>query len=272
MEIRKEFTDFLYVADYENFSKAADYLGRKQSGLSKSIKRLEDELGTTLFIRGARKIVLTDAGRVFYDHVKKISLISTKCITEIDSLDTIASGSYHFACHNIFATFLLPKLMKKINKHSTIKLSTEFCSSKRSVDLVNNLEADLCVAINPLEYPDLVITPLWKEFIGLYSIDGQEKDHILYNEEMISAFSTLAEFNNTRKTNIDDYRVLNSILKRNGDMMGLLPSPIAEKSKKLKLVKKISSDMNVSLVYRSDRAKSRGFSIIIDSIKNIARS
>ncbi|WP_127716333.1 LysR family transcriptional regulator [Halobacteriovorax sp. HLS] len=271
MKNRKEFTDFLVVAEYENFSKAADYLGCKQSGLSKSIKRLEQEVGATLFIRGARKLVLTDAGKVFLKHLNDITHLSSKCLTEINSLDTIASGSFHFACHNIFATYLLPTVLKKLTKYPAISISTEFCSSKASVELVNDLSADLCIAINPTKYLDLVITPLWKEFIGLYSIDGKEKEHILYNEEMITAFSTLAEFENTSKTNINDYKVINSILKRNNDFMGLLPSPIAENSKKLKLVKKISKDMNVSLVYRSDRPRSRGFSYLVDVIKSFKR-
>jgi hypothetical protein len=271
MKIRKEFTDFLIVSEFENFSKAADYLGCKQSGLSKSVKRLEEEVGAILFIRGARKLVLTDAGRVFYNHVKELSQISSKCLNEINSLDSTASGSFHFSCHDVFATFLLPSVLKKINKYSAINLTTNFCSSKKSVELVNELQADLCVAINPSRYPDLVITPLWKEFVGLYSMDGEKKDHILYNKEMISAFSTLAEFENIKKTNIDDYKVINSILKRNKDFMGLLPSPFAKKNSKLKIIKKISTDMNVSLVYRSDRPKSKGFSILIDAIKSFKR-
>lgn len=56
---------FCSVAKYENITKAADELHVSQPALSRSVKRLEEELGVALFDRVGRHIELNDRGRVF---------------------------------------------------------------------------------------------------------------------------------------------------------------------------------------------------------------
>ena len=54
---------FSVLAEYKNFSVAAEEVYMSQSSLSKRIKSLEDKLGTELFIRRPRSIELTETGR-----------------------------------------------------------------------------------------------------------------------------------------------------------------------------------------------------------------
>lgn len=63
---------FLAIARMESISRAADYLHITQPTLSRQIKELEDELGKTLFIRGSRKITLTDEGMYFRKRAEEI--------------------------------------------------------------------------------------------------------------------------------------------------------------------------------------------------------
>ena len=58
---------FIVVAQNENLSKAAGMLYISQSALSKSISKLEEELGVELFDRHGRKIVLNARGRRFLE-------------------------------------------------------------------------------------------------------------------------------------------------------------------------------------------------------------
>ncbi len=60
---------FCDAAEYENFSHAAKKNGVPTSNISQTVKRLENELGVSLFSRSANKILLTDEGRRFYDGV-----------------------------------------------------------------------------------------------------------------------------------------------------------------------------------------------------------
>ncbi len=58
---------FLTIAETGNFSRAAERLYLSQPSLSTGIKKLEKELGVTLFERGGRRTVLTTAGRSFME-------------------------------------------------------------------------------------------------------------------------------------------------------------------------------------------------------------
>jgi DNA-binding transcriptional LysR family regulator len=63
---------FLAVAEYLNFSKAAQELHIAQPPLSRQIRQLEDDLGVALFVRNKRRVQLTKAGRVFLDEARKL--------------------------------------------------------------------------------------------------------------------------------------------------------------------------------------------------------
>jgi LysR family transcriptional regulator of abg operon len=63
---------FLATAERLNLSQAAEAMNISQPGLSKSMDRLQRELGTRLYQRQGRGIALTEAGRALHRHVKQI--------------------------------------------------------------------------------------------------------------------------------------------------------------------------------------------------------
>ena len=63
MELR-ELRYFLAVANKESISRAAKELFVTQPNLSRQMKKLEEETGRQLFVRGSRKITLTEAGKL----------------------------------------------------------------------------------------------------------------------------------------------------------------------------------------------------------------
>ena len=63
---------FLAIAETGNFTKAAERLFVSQPSLSAGIRKLEKELGVTLFERGGRKVLLTTAGHFFLDKARNI--------------------------------------------------------------------------------------------------------------------------------------------------------------------------------------------------------
>lgn len=62
---------FYAVANAKNITKAAEELMISQPAISKSIKKLEEQLGGTLFVRTKRGVVLTDEGKEFYNYIKQ---------------------------------------------------------------------------------------------------------------------------------------------------------------------------------------------------------
>ncbi|TNE39050.1 MAG: LysR family transcriptional regulator [Alphaproteobacteria bacterium] len=63
---------FLAIVETNNFSRAAERAFVSQPTLSAGIKKLETELGTSLFNREARNISLTEAGRRFLPHARTV--------------------------------------------------------------------------------------------------------------------------------------------------------------------------------------------------------
>ncbi|MBO4873564.1 MAG: LysR family transcriptional regulator [Lachnospiraceae bacterium] len=84
---------FVTVAEELNITKAAQILRISQPPLSAQIKNLEDELGTPLFIRGKRRLTLTDAGQLLYQRAKDILNLSEKASSEISALSRGMSGT-----------------------------------------------------------------------------------------------------------------------------------------------------------------------------------
>ena len=62
---------FYVVALEGNISRAAERLFISQPAISRSIRKLEDSLETTLFLRSSRGVVLTEEGKILFDHVKE---------------------------------------------------------------------------------------------------------------------------------------------------------------------------------------------------------
>ncbi|MDE6660640.1 MAG: LysR family transcriptional regulator, partial [Anaeroplasmataceae bacterium] len=81
MELR-ELKYFMAVAKEESISKAAEALFITQPNLSRQMQNLEKEIGQPLFIRGSRRITLTDAGRLLYKRAEEIIELYNKTESE----------------------------------------------------------------------------------------------------------------------------------------------------------------------------------------------
>ena len=62
---------FLSVADTLNFSRSSELLHMSLSAVSRTIQRLEDDLGQTLLERDNRRVLLTHSGRQFREYAQK---------------------------------------------------------------------------------------------------------------------------------------------------------------------------------------------------------
>lgn len=83
---------FLAVAREESISGAAEFLHLSQPTLSRQLKDLEQELGKQLFIRGNRKIILTEEGMLLRKRAEEITELVKKAENEISSSDDMLAG------------------------------------------------------------------------------------------------------------------------------------------------------------------------------------
>lgn len=83
---------FLAVAREQSISGAAESLYLSQPTLSRQLKELEDELGKKLFIRGNRRITLTEEGMILRKRAEEIMELVKKAEDEISLSDDIIAG------------------------------------------------------------------------------------------------------------------------------------------------------------------------------------
>jgi DNA-binding transcriptional LysR family regulator len=86
MEIRR-LRYFLAVADLGHISKAAQQMGMKQPPLSQQVRALEEELGLALFVRHAKGVTLTDAGRELQSQARQL----------VERMDLLQERMAHYA-------------------------------------------------------------------------------------------------------------------------------------------------------------------------------
>lgn len=100
---------FMVVAREENFSRAANMLNMTQPSLSQTIKRLEEELGYSLFLREGKKISLNESGRIFYQTVLQMDEMMRNTRMKLEELNCVAhpNVTIHFST----ASKLLPELL-----------------------------------------------------------------------------------------------------------------------------------------------------------------
>lgn len=107
---------FLTVAREENITAAAQSLHVTQPTLSKQLKELEDELGTQLFIRGNRKITLTEDGMFLRKRAQEILDLTRKTEIELKESDEIISGDVYIGGGETEAIRILAKVVKQITE------------------------------------------------------------------------------------------------------------------------------------------------------------
>lgn len=84
---------FLAVAREESITKAAKVLSMTQPPLSRQLKELEDELGKQLFIRGNKKVTLTEEGVLLRKRAEELIELMEKTKEEIRSSEERIHGT-----------------------------------------------------------------------------------------------------------------------------------------------------------------------------------
>ena len=105
---------FLAVAREQSFSKAAETLFLSQPTLSRQLKDLEDELGKQLFIRGSKKITLTEEGMILRKRAEEIVELVDKAEQEVKLTDENISGTIYIGAGETHAIRLIARTADKL--------------------------------------------------------------------------------------------------------------------------------------------------------------
>lgn len=109
---------FLAATQTKNISRAADVLHITQPTLSRQLAQLEEELGTLLFIRGAKQIVLTESGRLFQRRAAEIITLADKTIGEMNSEGRKITGTISLGIAETMATQSISETIRRFHRRS----------------------------------------------------------------------------------------------------------------------------------------------------------
>ncbi|MEI4525417.1 LysR family transcriptional regulator [Priestia megaterium] len=128
---------FIETAKTKSLSKASEQLHMTQPALSKQMRKLEEDLGVTLFIRSATGVELTSAGEILLQEGK--SILSSVHALQKKLVSTQEACDLTIGTWQSMAAFYLPYQLasaKEPNRHIDIKTSHHY------YDLLEQLESN----------------------------------------------------------------------------------------------------------------------------------
>lgn len=143
---------FLMVAREENITRAANQLHMTQPTLSRQLMQLEEELQTPLFIRGKRKIELTEAGRLLRRRAEEIVSLVDKTELEVmqneEMMGEIMIGTGVFDASQNF----LPQVIEIFHKeYPQVKFDIYTGNADLIKDRLDNGLVDIGILLEPVD-------------------------------------------------------------------------------------------------------------------------
>lgn len=143
---------FTVVAEELNITHAAERLSMSQPPLSNQIKALEEELGTKLFVRGKRRLQLTEAGRMLYRNALRILDLAEKTRHDVMCLENGVSGTVNIAIVEGRAPFLTARWISGFkDEYPNVRYSLWNGSSDDALERLRQGLADLAVIAAPYD-------------------------------------------------------------------------------------------------------------------------
>ena len=148
----KQLTYILTLAQEGSFSKAADTLNITQPSLSQYIKKIERQIGLSLFDRTNGDVRLTDAGRVYIEAGRRILSIEHQMENSFTDLKSYKTGSLIIGAAPYRAASMLPTIAKSFqNVHPGMQLVVREGTTAELVEGMEHGEYDLALTLRPID-------------------------------------------------------------------------------------------------------------------------
>jgi DNA-binding transcriptional LysR family regulator len=152
---------FRTVAQTLHFRRAAALLGVSQPPLSKSIKNLEDELGTPLLVRTRRHVELTPAGQALLEQSERIFRELETARIEVKRHGAGEKGLLRIGCEDGTTFTILPALLQSFQKqYPSVRCSIVTQSMARQIAALRSGDLDAGILPLPLTDSDLELIKL----------------------------------------------------------------------------------------------------------------
>lgn len=190
--------NFIEASTCTTIVQAARKLEISQPALSESIKKLESDLGSTLFYRSRSGIQLTPSGRIFLSKAQKV----IQALHELDFVredeNVFAGRTITIGCHTTVAQYTIPKALSFLKeKAPDYRIELKHDLSRNIQSEIQKGHIDIGIVINATEVPDIVIRKLAIDQVGVWSAKSvNDSDAIICNLNLFQTQSILKKWKN----------------------------------------------------------------------------
>jgi DNA-binding transcriptional LysR family regulator len=186
-------TIFRAVVRENGVTRAAAKLNRVQSNVTTRIKQLEEQLGTDLFIRDGRRLVLTPAGETLLPYAERLLALADEARHAVR--EDRPSGRLRLGTMESVAATRLPGLLAQYHQQwPDVALELETGTTGKLIERVREFEVDAALLATPLDPASLgdifETVPVFKEELVMLTPRGHRPIH----EVRDVALSTLIAF------------------------------------------------------------------------------
>ena len=182
---------FVTLAHVEHYTRAAEMLSITQPSLSHAIDMLEQELGTNLFQKQGRNVVLTKYGRIFLRYVEESLEILEAGIKKTKSMTSTTSGMIDLAYIYKLGSEFVPRLVNEFRQqHREMDIQFRFTVGS-TADIIQGLKEeryDIAFCSKREEEKDIRFIPITQEEIVVIV----PIRHVLASRESVDLNETLA--------------------------------------------------------------------------------
>ncbi len=176
---------FVAVAEREHVTRAAHDLNLTQSATSAAVAALEARHATRLFDRVGRRIVLTDAGRLFLAEARAVLARVAAAELVLADLSGLKSGSLSLAASQTAGNYWLPGYLHLYRRlHPSIELSLEIGNTDKVAALVRDGEANVGFVEGEVNLAELSATVVAEDDIVLVAPLGHPWSRLGPDEEL----------------------------------------------------------------------------------------
>jgi DNA-binding transcriptional LysR family regulator len=158
---------FLRVVELESFTAAAKQLGLPKSSVSRTVTRLEEELGVSLLQRTTRQLHLTDAGNAYYARARLAMTGLEEAASAVTDMSAVPRGIVRFTAPPNAGVLDLTELVARfVRKYPLVHI--ELALTSRFVDLVAE-GFDLALRAGKLRDSTLIARKIGSGSLGLFA-------------------------------------------------------------------------------------------------------
>ncbi len=178
------------IENYGYFVEAAEACGVTQSTMSLMVKKLEEELDVRIFNRDTHPVTVTEIGRKVIDEAREVVYHSKQLVELTRSEKELSSGDLNIAMTTTVAPVLMAGMFKFMRlRYPALRLRTEEMITTTIIAKLKKAEIDMGILVSPVNDPDLLEIPLYKEKFFAYVSpenamarqESLERDRVLDN-------------------------------------------------------------------------------------------